>query len=204
MTSALVQAASFMNSPYLEGQFLVAMPGMPDKRFARSVIYVCAHSKDGAMGIVVNDPATHISFADLLNQLDVIDTEVAPLPQSVSEIQVFRGGPMETGRGFVLHSEDYFLEKSTLPIEDGICLTATLEILKAVAHGRGPEKLLMALGYSSWGPGQLEGELQSNGWLNCPAESSIIFEGDLDTKYDRAMAILGVDPAMLSSEIGRA
>lgn len=188
---------------YLDGQVLVAMPTMEDDRFARTVIYVCAHSSEGAMGIVVNKPAPHISFPDLLVQLDVIsEGEEIRLPDRAGAIQVLRGGPVESGRGFVLHSADFMIEDSTLPIDDGICLTATLDILKAIAKGGGPESALLALGYAGWAPGQLETEIQANGWLNCPADRGLVFGDGAETKYERALAKIGIDLAKLSSEAG--
>jgi putative transcriptional regulator len=154
---------------YLDGQLLVAMPGMMDERFHRSVIYVCAHSAEGAMGIVVNRPAPDLSLPDLLVQLDIIPkADAIRLPDRVERMQVLMGGPVETSRGFVLHTPDFFLEQSTLPIDDGICLTATVDILRAIASGSGPNNALLALGYAGWGAGQLESEIQGNGWLNCP------------------------------------
>lgn len=190
---------------YLDGQVLVAMPSLEDDRFSRTVIYVCAHSSDGAMGIVVNKPAPHISFPDLLVQLDVINAgEEIRLPESAGAVQILRGGPVEAGRGFVLHSADYVIEDSTLPIDDGICLTATLDILKAIARGDGPKKALLALGYAGWAPGQLETEIQANGWLNCPADRALVFGGDADLKYERALAKIGIDLGKLSNESGHA
>ncbi|WP_020180616.1 YqgE/AlgH family protein [Methylopila sp. M107] len=190
-------------SGYLDGQVLVAMPSMEDDRFARTVIYVCAHSSEGAMGIVVNKPAPHISFPDLLVQLDVISAgEDIRLPDKAGEIQVLRGGPVESGRGFVLHSADFMIEDSTLPIDDGICLTATLDILKAIAKGGGPAEALLALGYAGWAPGQLETEIQANGWLNVPADRALVFGDEPDTKYERALAKIGIDLAKLSTEAG--
>lgn len=190
---------------YLDGQVLVAMPTMRDDRFARSVIYLCAHSDEGAMGIVVNQPAANINFPDLLVQLEVIPAENRiQLPPRADTMRVLRGGPVETGRGFVLHSADFFIENSTLSIDNGICLTATLDILKAIAKGQGPSNALLALGYAGWGPGQLEGEIQANGWLNCSADPELIFGTEIERKYDRAMQKIGIDPAMLSPEAGRA
>ncbi|HEY0293060.1 MAG TPA: YqgE/AlgH family protein [Hansschlegelia sp.] len=192
-------------SGYLDGQVLVAMPTLADDRFARTVIYVCAHSAEGAMGIVVNKPAPHISFPDLLVQLDVISAgEEIRLPDRANDIQILRGGPVESGRGFVLHSADFAIEDSTLPIDDGICLTATLDILKAIARGDGPEKALLALGYAGWAPGQLETEIQANGWLNCPADRALVFGDEADTKYERALAKIGIDLGKLSGEAGHA
>ena len=190
---------------YLDGHFLIAMPGMADERFARSVVYICAHSTEGAMGITVNRPATQISFCDLLVQLEIIPRgEDTGLPDPVKRMTVHRGGPVETGRGFVLHSADYFIENSTLPIDEHVSLTATLEILKAIAAGRGPENALLALGYAGWAPGQLETEIQTNGWLNCPATPEVIFGADADGKYERALAMIGVDPSRLAGEAGHA
>ena len=190
---------------FLDGQLLVAMPSMPDSRFARAVIYMCAHSKDGAMGIVINQPARKITFTELLVQLDVIDADEAiRLPASNSAVAVVKGGPVETGRGFVLHSADYFVDNSTMPIDGGVSLTATVDVLRAIAKGTGPNRAMLALGYANWGPGQLESEIRNVGWLNIPADESLIFDGGLDTKYDRALAKLGIGPGMLSSEAGHA
>jgi putative transcriptional regulator len=190
---------------YLDGQMLIAMPAMNDERFARTVIYVCAHSSEGAMGIVVNQPAANIKFPDLLVQLEVIPAnERIELPTKAEGVKVLKGGPVETGRGFVLHSADYFIENSTLPIDEGICLTATLDILKAIACGNGPASAILALGYAGWAPGQLEHEIQENGWLHCAADSELIFGTDIDTKYDKALRKIGIDLGMLSSEAGHA
>ena len=190
---------------FLDGQLLVAMPSMPDSRFARAVIYMCAHSKDGAMGIVINQPARKITFTELLVQLDVINADEAiRLPAANSAVAVVKGGPIETGRGFVLHSADYFVDNSTMPINDGVSLTATVDVLRAIARGTGPHRAMLALGYANWGPGQLENELRNMGWLNIPADEALIFDGMLDTKYDRALAKLGIGPGMLSSEAGHA
>jgi putative transcriptional regulator len=190
---------------YLDGQILIAMPGMDDNRFDHSVIYLCAHSADGAMGIILNQVAGNISFPDLLQQLDIIsDKQAIRLPLGIDEMPVHRGGPVETGRGFVLHSPDYFVENSTLPIEEDICLTATVDILKAIVDGDGPRNALLALGYAGWGAGQLENEIQANGWLNCPADPGLIFGPDLDGKYDNALRKMGIEPGMLSSEAGHA
>jgi putative transcriptional regulator len=190
---------------FLDGQMLIAMPAMTDERFARAVIYVCAHSAEGAMGIVVNQPAQNIKFPDLLVQLEVIPAnERIQLPSMASDVKVLKGGPVETGRGFVLHSSDFFIENSTLPIDEGICLTATLDILKAIAGGTGPHEAILALGYAGWAPGQLEHEIQQNGWLHCTADPELIFGKDVEHKYERALRKLGIDLAMLSSEAGHA
>lgn len=190
---------------FLDGQMLVAMPSMSDERFARAVIYVCAHSTEGAMGIIVNQQVADVDFPDLLVQLNVIpDSDRIELPRRAEGVKVLKGGPVETGRGFVLHSSDYFIENSTLPIDEGVCLTATLDILKAIARGEGPASAVLALGYAGWAPGQLEQEIQDNGWLHCTADSDLIFGADIDTKYDRALRKIGIDPGMLSSEAGHA
>lgn len=193
------------DSKYLDGQLLVAMPGMSDPRFARAVIYMCAHSEDGAMGLVLNHPAATMNFPDLLVQLEIIGAEQAiRLPRSAGAVPVLMGGPVETGRGFVLHSDDYHVEHSTLEIDSGVSLTATLDILRAIAHGDGPARALLALGYAGWSPGQLEEELQANGWLVCPADSALVFDASPESKYDRALRSIGVDPAMLVSDAGHA
>jgi putative transcriptional regulator len=190
---------------YLDGQMLIAMPSMRDERFLRSLIYVCAHSSEGAMGIVVNQPAGNINFPDLLVQLEVIPAaDLIQLPRRAGEVKVLKGGPVETGRGFVLHSADFFIENSTLPIDEGICLTATLDILKAIARGGGPVSALLALGYAGWAPGQLESEIQENGWLHCSADPELIFGNDTEAKYNLALRKLGIDLGMLSSEAGHA
>jgi putative transcriptional regulator len=190
---------------YLDGQMLIAMPAMNDERFARTLIYVCAHSSEGAMGIVVNQRAGNIKFPDLLVQLEVIPaSERIELPTRAEDVKVLKGGPVETGRGFVLHSADYFIENSTLPIDEGICLTATLDILKAIARGNGPSSAILALGYAGWAPGQLEHEIQANGWLHCAADPELIFGADIDGKYEKALRKLGIDLGMLSSEAGHA
>lgn len=190
---------------YLDGQLLIAMPIMDDERFARSVIYVCAHSSEGAMGIILNRPAGSIDFPELLVQLDIIDeADQIVLPAQAEAMKVMKGGPVETGRGFVLHSSDFFIKDATLPIDDGVCLTATLDILKAIAKGKGPRHAILALGYAGWAPGQLESEIQENGWLHCPADSDLIFGRDVEDKYQQALQKIGIDLAMLSNEAGHA
>lgn len=189
--------------PSLEGHFLIAMPGMSDERFQRSVVYVCAHSPQGAMGFIINK-AQPLSFPELLTQLEIVESEDdIRLPQKGNEISVCQGGPVEMGRGFVLHSGDYDSE-STVAVEDNVSLTPTLDILKSISRGIGPRSAVMVLGYSGWGAGQLEDEIVSNGWLTCPADAELIFDRRLDDKYNRALAILGVDPAFLASEAGHA
>ena len=190
---------------YLDGQLLIAMPVMSDPRFARSVIYMCAHSEDGAMGLIINQRASHISFPDLLERLGIInENDEATITDEVGHMSIHVGGPVETGRGFVLHSSDYFAEDSTLPIEDGVCLTATIDILKAIAAGQGPDRAILALGYAGWSPGQLESEIQANGWLSCPADPDIVFDPNLEAKYARALAKIGIDPSHLVSDVGHA
>lgn len=181
----------------LAGQLLVAMPGIGDERFNRSVIYLCGHSEDGAMGLIVNKPVDDITFPELLEQLGI---EGDPDQQ----IRVLFGGPVETGRGFVLHSTDYNATGSTLQVSDEIGLTATLEILEQIAKGEGPKRSLLALGYAGWAPGQLEEEILSNGWLHCRPSPDLLFGTSDETKWERALAELGIDPAQLSGDAGRA
>ena len=188
---------------YLDGQLLVAMPGMLDANFERTVIYVCAHSEDGAMGFILNR-ARDMSFPDLLVQLDLIEEEDAiRLPEEMRALPVQIGGPVDTGRGFVLHSHDY-LADSTIPVSSGLCLTATTDILRAISGGKGPEQATMMLGYASWAPGQLEDEIAKNGWLTCPAHDEIVFDRNLTGKYDSVLASMGINPAMLSMSAGHA
>jgi putative transcriptional regulator len=194
-----------IGSSYLDGQLLIAMPGMSDERFTRAVIYICAHSAEGAMGIVLNRPVADLSFPDLLVQLEIVpEAERIRLPQRVGRMQVLMGGPVETSRGFVLHSPDFYIDQSTLPIDDAVCLTATIDILRAIARGEGPELAVLALGYAGWSAGQLESEIQANGWLNCPADSELIFNSSADARYELALRKIGIDPAMLSLEAGHA
>lgn len=190
---------------YLDGQLLIAMPAMGDERFSRSVIYLCAHSSEGAMGIIINQRAPNISFTELLEQLNIVPPEDRiSLPSALGAMAVHLGGPVETGRGFVLHSADYFKAESTLPIDDSVCLTATVDILRDIAKGSGPNKALLALGYAGWAPGQLEDEIQSNGWINCPADPELIFDPEVDRKYTKALGSLGIDPIRLVNDSGHA
>ena len=182
---------------YLTGQLLVAMPQMEDSRFVRTVIYLCAHTAEGAMGLVVNKLMDNISFPDLLDQLNLAGSD-AP-----DGIKIHFGGPVETGRGFVLHSADY-VQDATLVIDDTVALTATIDILKAIATGKGPRHSLLALGYAGWGPGQLDDEIQRNGWLSVPADDGLIFGEGLDERWERAIAKLGINASMLSGAAGRA
>ena len=188
---------------FLDGQFLIAMPGMADSNFARTVIYVCAHSDAGAMGFVINR-AQALTFTDVLLHLDMIKTDDAiMLPDHARDFPIQTGGPVESGRGFVLHSDDYSSD-SSIPVSDDISLTATLDIIRAISKGGGPKRATMLLGYAGWGAGQLEAEIGNNGWLNCAPSEDLIFDRSLDDKYERALALLGVTPAMLSSEAGHA
>src|SRR5258708_40062438 len=171
---------------------------MEDEGFGGSVIYVCADSSEGAMGIIVNRPAGSIDFPELLVQLNIIDkANQIKLPENAESMKVLKGGPVETGRGFVLHSSDFFIEDATLPIDDGICLTATVDILKAIAKGAGPKHAILALGYAHWPPGQLENEIQDHGWLHCAADPDLGFGRNADEKYLPPLLKIGIDPRML-------
>jgi putative transcriptional regulator len=182
---------------WLAGQLLVAMPNMQDPRFAHSVILLCAHTADGAMGLVLNRPLVDLSFEELLKQLDV-----APLPPQ-RQIKLFAGGPVEGGRGFVLHSADWTTDGS-LRVREGIALTASVEVLREIAGGGGPERCLLALGYAGWGPGQLEDEIQRNAWLTVDPDEALLFGEQHDAKWRAALAKLRIDPLLLSGAAGRA
>jgi putative transcriptional regulator len=181
----------------LAGQLLVAMPQMADPRFARSVVYLCAHSADGAMGLVVNRLIDSLTFQNLLEQIGV--------EQAIAgdDMPIHFGGPVESSRGFVLHTADY-VQDSTLVIEEDIALTATIDVLKAIARGEGPERRVLALGYAGWGAGQLDAEIQANGWLLVPADLDLVFGDDTESKWQRAIASIGIDLSLLSSEAGHA
>ncbi len=184
---------------YLTGQLLIAMPAMQDPRFARTVIYMCVHNAEGAMGLVINRLVGSIKFRDLLEELDLQSTPVddSRLPR----IQF--GGPVETGRGFVLHSADY-LRDDSMQLTDDLALTATVEILRDIACGTGPRSSLLTLGYAGWGPGQLDGEIQENAWLSVDCDPELLFNAELDDKWDQALAKLGIDASLLSSDAGHA
>lgn len=182
----------------LSGKLLIAMPGMGDPRFEQSVVFMCAHSDDGAMGLIVNKRAEDLKLGDLLAQLG-IEAGQRPI-----EMPVHVGGPVEHGRGFVLHSDDYGSNSSTLRVDQGFGMTATLDILEDIANGRGPKAAILALGYAGWGPGQLEGEIQQNGWLTCDATPDLVFAADDGAKWKQALAVLGIDALMLSPSAGRA
>ena len=185
-------------APTLDGKLLIAMPGMGDPRFEKSVVFMCAHSDDGALGLIINKPAPELRFADLLKQLDI---QAGP-PER--DIRVHFGGPVEHGRGFVLHTGDYLSNASTLKVGDTFGMTATLDVLEEIARGSGPSSALLALGYSGWGPGQLEAEIMQNGWLTCDATPDLVFDGDDGAKWSAALKTLGVDPITLSATAGRA
>lgn len=188
---------------FLDDQFLIAMPGMKDDRFARSVIYVCAHSDEGAMGLIINQ-TQQMLFPDLLVQLGILDEQEAiRLPAPARDFVVRNGGPVDRSRGFVLHSGDYKVE-SSLAVSSDVCLTATVDILRAISTGRGPRQALMALGYAGWGAGQLESEIAENGWLTCQATPELLFDADIDRKYDKALASIGINLAHLSGAAGHA
>ncbi|WP_246727680.1 YqgE/AlgH family protein [Chelativorans sp. Marseille-P2723] len=187
----------------LKDHFLIAMPGMRDERFARSVIYLCAHNSEGAMGLIINQ-TQQLDFVDILVELGILErSQSIRLPARARNMAVRNGGPVDRSRGFVLHSGDYMVD-SSLPVSEQVCLTATMDILRAISTGDGPRQALMALGYSGWGAGQLEAEIVENGWLACQANPDLLFDGEIDTIYDRILASIGVDLAHLSSFTGRA
>ena len=182
----------------LAGKLLIAMPGMGDPRFAQSVIFVCAHSAEGAMGLIVNKPAEKLKFGQLLTQLGITPA------QRARDIRIHIGGPVEHGRGFVLHSSDYTAQGSTLTVDSHFGMTATLDVLQALAEGAGPANSLLALGYAGWGAGQLEREFAQNGWMVCPADDYLLFGSQLQGKWEYAIRKLGINPAQLSRDSGRA
>lgn len=192
-----VEIPSLIPENWLTGQFLVAMPGMADPRFVRSVVYVCSHGPGGAMGLIVNRLFGEADFPMLLDQLNIKTT------LSLPEIPVQFGGPVEIGRGFVLHTNDY-LKEGTTRIDDTVAITATVEIIEDIANGKGPARAVLLLGYAGWGQGQLEAELKDNGWLMVGADEEILFDGALDSKWERAMSKIGVTPARLSNAQGQA
>ncbi|MEM8915339.1 MAG: YqgE/AlgH family protein [Pseudomonadota bacterium] len=185
------------DSGFFTDRLLVAMPTIVDPQFSRSVVYVCAHNEDGAMGLVVNKPMPDISFPELLVQLEI------ELTSEILTDRVNFGGPVETGRGFVLHSSE-FQREGTMVVSQSVALTATLDILKAIAEGNGPKRHLLALGYACWDAGQLDDEVRQNGWLHAPPDDEILFGGELDSKWSRAIGKLGFDPSRLSSLTGSA
>jgi putative transcriptional regulator len=191
-----------MNS--LEGQLLVAMPDMSDERFVESVILLVGHGSEGAMGLVVNQELANLRFADILDELDLGDPDaVIRLPDSIRQRVVMRGGPVEKGRGFVLHSNDY-RSGNTYPVTGGISLTATLDILRAMAFGPAPKASLFALGCCAWSAGQLEGEIVDNGWLTVPVSADLVFKTPVQDRYEAALASLHITRATLSPDAGHA
>ena len=190
---------------FLEGKMLIAMPSTEDERFERTLIYLCVHNEDGAMGIVVNKPASNITMPELLDQLSIaMPTSALTYSQQAMDCPILVGGPVESARGFVLHSQDFYSDESTLPVDSDIGLTASVDILRAIANGRGPDRALLALGYAGWGPGQLEAEMQANGWLHCDPDPELLFGQNLSAKYHTAMAKLGVRISELSAVAGHA
>lgn len=190
--------AGTTEAEFLNGQVLIAMPGMQDPRFHRSLVYICAHSQDGAMGLIVNKRADDLKLKDLFGKLGI------PVGKGIAREAVHYGGPVETGRGFVLHSSDYHSDDATMQVDDSTSMTATLDILHAMTTDSGPDRAIVMLGYAGWAPGQLEAELQANGWLACTADEDLLFSTDEAAKWDKALAKLGVHPALLSSTGGRA
>lgn len=182
----------------LSGKLLIAMPDMTDPRFAQSVVYMCAHSEEGAMGLIVNKPQPKLRFGNLLEQLNITKSD------GVRDIRVHFGGPVEMSRGFVLHTTDYWSETGTMDVDEGIGMTATLDVLEDIAKGEGPVTSMLALGYAGWAPGQLESEIAENGWLVCEARNDILFGRANEHKWQAALKVLGVDPLMLSASGGRA
>jgi putative transcriptional regulator len=190
------------DGPYFEGDLLVAMPGIGDPRFDRTVIYLCSHTPKGAMGLIVNKRMTDLTFRGLLDQLDLEDSTEAH--EDGDDLPLYRGGPVEPGRGFVLHTADYVQVDSTLHVSTQIALTATIDILKDMAGGKGPSQSLVALGYAGWRPGQLDQELGQNGWLTVKATREILFDTPDDRKWPKALASLGINVAALSTDAGHA
>lgn len=188
---------------FLDGQMLIAMPGIGDPRFHHALIYICAHSENGAMGLIINKAAPMMSFSDLFSQLELHEDMHLRQEELLSQ-PVLYGGPVEPSRGFVLHSSDYFAAESSLPVTEHIALTATTDILIAMVNGTGPKRAAVTLGYSGWAPGQLEDEIHHNGWLHCQPDDDLLFGAVQDEKYAKALRKIGVDPAMLSSDAGHA
>jgi putative transcriptional regulator len=189
----------------LKGQFLVAMPSMGDDRFRESVIYLVGHSDEGAMGLVVNQSLDEMRFSDILEELKLGERdEIIKLPEDVRERRVLRGGPVQRSRGFVLHSPDYFRQDNSYPVSEEVCLTATLDVLKAIAFKNAPAQALFALGYCGWSPGQLEGEIKANGWLTVPFSRDLLFDAPIEERYDSALGQLGITRATLSPTAGNA
>ena len=183
---------------FLEGKLLIAMPGMPDPRFEKSVIFMCAHSSKGAMGLIINKPIDGLSFRELMEKFNIDVTTDGP------DTPILFGGPVNVGRGFVLHSADYGSKDATLPVTSEISLTATTDILEAISKGCGPSKSMLALGYAGWGTGQIESEILANGWIHCDADPKLIFDTDYEAKWETAINKLGAAISGLSADAGRA
>lgn len=183
---------------FLEGKLLIAMPGMPDPRFEKSVILMCAHSAKGAMGLIINKPIEGLSFRELMGKFNI------QVSEGTKDTPILFGGPVHVGRGFVVHSSDYGTQESTIAITSEICLTATTDILEAISHGHGPSKSMLALGYAGWGTGQIEGEILANGWIHCDADPRLLFDVEHEAKWETAIGKLGARVSGLSAEAGRA
>lgn len=183
---------------FLEGKLLIALPGMSDPRFEKSVIFMCAHSAEGAMGLIINKPIEGLGFYELVRNLDIRVTSSAP------DSPVLFGGPVETSRGFVLHSSEFESESFTMPVTEEVSLTATLDILRAMAEGRGPQHAVFTLGYAGWGPGQIENEIRLNGWVHCDPDRELVFETNMESKWGAALRKIGIDLSLLSANTGRA
>lgn len=198
MTDAPAFSETDLSKTDLTGKLLIAMPGMGDPRFEKSVVLICAHSPDGAMGLIINKLMDDLRLSELVEQLEIGDGSCA------RDRAVHFGGPVEPGRGFVLHSADFNSAISTLHVGTDFGLTATLDVLEELAAGRGPAHAIMALGYAGWGPGQLEGEILDNGWLTCEAAAALVFDTPVSETWAAALKTLGVDPLSLSAAAGHA
>ena len=203
----MISARPTDEGPY-QGKFLAAMPGMPDDRFRSTLIYVCKHTDDGAMGLVANKPHSNLNFKGLLSELSMeadskVTTDDIVLSNRDGTIEIYEGGPVEGHRGFVLHSNDFFIS-STVPVGPKLGMTTTLDVLRHISTGTGPARALIAMGYSGWGAGQLEQEIAENGWLVCPADAELLFSAPADERYTLALASIGVDRNLLSSQVGHA
>ena len=193
-----VTANTIEMSGELAGKLLIAMPGMEDFRFGQSAVFLCAHSDEGAMGLTINKPAQDVVLGDVLGQLDI---NVTP---KMRELRVYIGGPVETARGFVLHSRDFESNLQTLNVDADFAMTGTLDVLEEIGNAAGPTKSQLMLGYAGWGAGQLEEEIRQNGWLVCDATPELVFEVEDNEKWAKALDSLGVSPLSLSAISGRA